>query len=166
MSTSLVSLAALVNAFNPVTPQLRVAALIVQRGRILLVEHRKRDQRYWVLPGGRLQGNETLDAALQRELHEELGLEARVGRLVIVCETLAPDRHMVNLIYQVEIGEKAEPRLDHSDPVLAGWQWVSVEQLPRLDFRPPIADAVLDVIAENFSGPVRMLGDTWKPEPR
>src|SRR5204863_358970 len=144
MSTSLVSLAALVNAFNPVTPQLRVAALIVQRGRILLVEHRKRDQRYWVLPGGRLQGNETLDAALQRELHEELG----------------PDRHMVNLIYQVEIGEKAEPRLDRSDPVLAGWQWVSVDQLPRLDFRPPIADAVLDVIAENFSGPVRMLGDT------
>jgi len=155
MSTSLVSLAALVNAFNPVTPQLRVAALIVQRGRILLVEHRKRDQRYWVLPGGRLQGNETLDAALQRELREELGLEA-----------LAPDRHMVNLIYQVEIGEKAEPRLDRSDPVLAGWQWVSVDQLPRLDFRPPIADAVLDVIAENFSGPVRMLGDTWKPEPR
>jgi ADP-ribose pyrophosphatase YjhB (NUDIX family) len=166
MSTSLVSLAALVNAFNPVTPQLRVAAIIVQGGRILLVEHRKRDQRYWVLPGGRLQGNETLDAALRRELHEELGLEARVGRLVIVCETLAPDRHMVNLIYQVEIGEKAEPRLDRSDPVLAGWQWVSVDQLPRLDFRPPIADAVRDVIAEKFSGPVRVLGDTWKPEPR
>jgi len=159
MSTSLVSLAALVNAFNPVTPQLRVAAIIFQRGRILLVEHRKRDQRYWVLPGGRLQGNETLDAALARELREELGLDARIGRLVIVCETLAPDRHVVNLIYQVEIG-------DHSDPVLAGWQWVSVEQLPRLDFRPPIADAVREVIAENFSGPVRALGDTWRPEKR
>src|SRR2546427_326944 len=104
---------------------LRVAAIIFQRGRILLVEHRKRDQRYWVLPGGRLQGNETLDAALARELREELGLDARIGRLVIVCETLAPDRHVVNLIYQVEIGETAEPRLDHSDPVLAGWQWVS-----------------------------------------
>jgi len=166
MSTSLVSLAALVSAFNPVTPQLRVAAIVVQQGRILLVEHRKRAQRYWVLPGGRLQGNETLDAALRRELSEELGLDARVGRLVILCETLAPDRHIVNLIYQAEIGEKTEPRLDRSDPVLAGWQWVSVEQLPRLDFRPPIADAVRDVIAENFSGPVRVLGDTWKPEPR
>src|SRR5947208_9951626 len=166
MSSSLVSLASLVQAFNPVMPQLRVAAIIIRQGQILLVEHRKRGQRYWVLPGGRLEGNETLDAALARELREELGLDARIGRLVIVCETLAPDRHVVNLIYQVEIGEKAEPRLDHSDPVLAGWQWVSVEQLPRLDFRPPIADAVLDVIAENFSGPVRMLGDTWKPEPR
>src|SRR5438128_1791114 len=92
MSTSLVSLAALVDAFNPVTPQLRVGAIIAQHDRILLVEHHKRGQRYWVLPGGRLQGNETLDAALQRELREELGLEARVGRLAIVCETLATEK--------------------------------------------------------------------------
>jgi hypothetical protein len=50
--------------------------------------------------------------------------------------------------------------------VLAGWQWVSTEQLPRLDFRPPIADAVRAVIAENFAGRVRLLGDTWKPQAR
>ena len=166
MSTSLVSLASLVQAFNPVTPQLRVAGIIVWADQILLVEHRKRAQRYWVLPGGRLQGNETLDAALRRELREELAVEARVGRLAIVCETLAPDRHVVNLIFQTEIGEGAAPRLDQRDPVLAGWQWVSVDQLPRLDFRPPIADAVRGVIAENFSGQVRVLGDTWKPEAR
>ena len=164
MSISLVSLASLVNAFNPITPQLRAAALIVRADQILLVEHRKRGQRYWVLPGGRLQGNETLDAALRRELHEELALEARIGQLLIVCETLAPDRHVVNLIFQAEIGEGITPRLDQRDPVLAGWQWVSAEQLPRLDFRPPIADAVRAVIAESFFGPVRVLGDTWRPE--
>jgi ADP-ribose pyrophosphatase YjhB (NUDIX family) len=164
MSTSLVSLASLVEGFNPVTPQLRVAAIIVREGLLLLVEHRKRGQRYWVLPGGRLEGRETLDAALLRELQEELRLGARVGQLVIVCESLAPDRHVVNLIFQSEIGESAEPQLDPRDPVLAGWQWVSVDQLPRLDFRPPIADAVRAVIAENFAGQVRVLGDTWRPE--
>jgi 8-oxo-dGTP diphosphatase len=166
MSTSLVSLASLVAAFNPVTPQLRVAAIILRQDQLLLVEHRKRGQRYWVLPGGRLEGNETLDAALRRELEEELRVEARVGRLVIVCESLAPDRHVVNLIFQAEIGESAEPQLDPRDPVLAGWQWVSADQLPRLDFRPPIAEAVQQVIAEHFAGPVRVLGDTWRPEPR
>jgi ADP-ribose pyrophosphatase YjhB (NUDIX family) len=166
MSTSLVSLASLVAAFNPVTPQLRVAAIILRQDQLLLVEHRKRGQRYWVLPGGRLEGNETLDTALRRELEEELRVEARVGRLVIVCESLAPDRHVVNLIFQAEIGESAEPQFDPRDPVLAGWQWVSVEQLPRLDFRPPIAEAVRPVVAEHFAGPVRVLGDTWRPEPR
>src|SRR5436305_973987 len=137
MSTSLVSLAALVDAFNPVTPQLRVGAIIAQHDRILLVEHHKRHQRYWVLPGGRLQGNETLDAALQRELREELGLEARVGRLAIVCETLAPDRNIVKLIYQAELGEKTVPRLDRSDLVLAGCQWVWVDVLPCLSPTTP-----------------------------
>ena len=166
MSTSLVSLASLVNAFNPVTPQLRVAAIIVRGVQILLVEHRKRGEHYWVLPGGRLEGLETLEAALRRELSEELGLDARVGELVIVSEMLAPDRHVVNLMFHAEIEEGAEPRLDRADPVLAGWQWVSTDQLPRLDFRPPIADAVRAVTAENFAGRVRLLGDIWKPQDR
>jgi ADP-ribose pyrophosphatase YjhB (NUDIX family) len=165
MSTSLVSLASLVNAFNPVT-QLRVAAIIVRDTQVLLVEHRKRGEHYWVLPGGRLEGLETLSAALRRELNEELNLDARVGELVLVSEMLAPDRHVVNLMFHAEIGEGAEPRLDRADPVLAGWQWVSTDQLPRLDFRPPIAEAVRAVIAENFGGPVRLLGDTWKPQTR
>ena len=164
MSTALVSLASLVQAFSPVTPQLRLAAMIVRQNQILLLQHRKRGQRYWVLPGGRLEGRESIDTALRRELKEELGLDVRAGPLVIVCETLAPDRHVVNLIFQAEIGEGAEPTLDPRDPVLAGWQWVSVDQLPRLDFRPPIADAVRSVIAEKFVGPVRVLGDTWRPE--
>ena len=163
MSSSLVSLASLVNAFNPVTPQLRVAAIIVRDKQLLLVEHRKRGEHYWVLPGGRLEGLETLATALRRELNEELGLDVQVGRLVIISEMLAPDRHVVNLMFHAEIGEGAEPRLDRADPVLAGWQWVSTDQLPRLDFRPPIADAVRAVIAEKFAGPVRLLGDTWKP---
>jgi 8-oxo-dGTP diphosphatase len=164
MSTSLVNLASLVSAFNPVTPQLRLAALILRQGRILLLEHRKRGQRYWVLPGGRLDGNETLVAGLRRELKEELGLDPRIGPLLFVSEMLAPDRHVVSLIFQAEIADGTEPRLDSRDPVLAGWQWVATDQLPRLDFRPPIAEAVRAAIAENFAGPVRLLGDTWHAE--
>ncbi|HET9849723.1 MAG TPA: NUDIX domain-containing protein [Candidatus Dormibacteraeota bacterium] len=166
MSTSLVSLASLVDAFSLVTPQLRLAAIIAEHDRVLLVEHQKRGQRYWVLPGGRLEGNETMEAALRRELREELGLHIQVGELVIVCETLAPDRHIVNLIFHAEIGEGVAPRLDANDPVLAGWQWVAVNRLPRMDFRPPIADSIQAVLAENFTGPVRLLGDTWRPEGR
>jgi ADP-ribose pyrophosphatase YjhB (NUDIX family) len=164
MSASLVSLSSLVTAFNSVVPQVRVAAILVRHDQILLVEHRKRGQRYWVLPGGRLQGNETLETALRRELHEELGLEATVGRLVIVCESLAPDRHVVNLMFEAQVGEGVEPRLDRTDPVLAGWQWVAVNRLPRMDFRPPIAATVAAVVAEQCQGAVRVLGDTWTAE--
>jgi len=166
MSTSLVSLASLVKAFNLVIPQVRVAAIISQDGQVLLVEHRKRGQHYWVLPGGRLEGNETLDAALRRELREELGLTARIGRLAIVSEMIAPDRHVVNLIYLVEIGEGQAPRIDAIDPVLADWKWVPLPDVCRLDFRPPIADTIAAAIRDGAEGPVRVMGDTWRADSR
>ena len=83
-----------------------------------------------------------------------------MGPLVIVCETLAPDRNVVNLIYQADIGE-GRPELDTTDSVLTGMDWVPVPRLAELDFRPPITATVADVVAGNFAGPVRLLGNTW-----
>ncbi|GAC1478379.1 MAG: hypothetical protein PVSMB9_00790 [Candidatus Dormibacteria bacterium] len=160
MSTSLVSLASLLNSFEPMTPQIRVAAVISHEQQLLVVEHRKRGQRYWVLPGGRLEPGETLKAALQRELKEELAVEGQVGQLLAVYETLAPDRHTVNLAFGVEIGSR-QPQIDRNDPVLAGWRWVDLPALNQMDLRPPIAAALAEIIAEGMRGPVRVLGDTW-----
>ena len=128
---------------------------------VLVVEHRKREQRYWVLPGGRLEANETLTQALARELKEELSLKASVGRLLAVYETLAPDRHTVNLAFRVEV-DAAEPSIDSSDQVLAGWRWMEPDELRQVDFRPPLAPVLAPrSMADRFSGQVRVLGDTW-----
>lgn len=147
------------------TPQVRVAAVIARKGQILVVEHRKRETSYWVLPGGRLESGETLSAALKRELKEELALTAEVGPLLAVYETLAPDRHTVNLAFRVEVG-LAAPRIDASDEVLASWRWMEVGELRRVDFRPPLGQVLSEMMAEAFGGPVRMLGDTWTPADR
>lgn len=165
MSTSLVSLASLLESYESMTPQVRVVAVIARQGRLLVVEHRKREQRYWVLPGGRLESGETLSAALKRELKEELALPAEVGPLLAVYETLAPERHTINLAFRVEIGAAA-PRIDVSDEVLASWRWMAVEELRRVDFRPPLAPTLSEMISEEFRGPVRVLGDTWNPADR
>jgi 8-oxo-dGTP diphosphatase len=165
MSASLVSLASLLDGFEPVMPQVRVAAVILRQEQLLLIEHKKDGQRYWVLPGGRLQAGETLKAALQRELREELSLTAQIDRLLAVFETLAPQRHTVNLAFVAEVGRQ-EPQIDRSDPVLSGWQWVDLDRLRRLDFRPPIAPLLAEMVGEGLQGPVRLLGDTWTAAPR
>ena len=165
MNASLVSLASLLERYESMTPQVRVAAVIARRGQILVVEHRKGEQRYWVLPGGRLEGGETLRAALERELREELSLKAEVGPLLAIYETLAPERHTVNLAFQVDPG-RAEPRIDASDEVLTGWRWMEVDELRRVDFRPPLAPLLAELVREQFRGPVRLLGDTWTPADR
>lgn len=56
----------------------RVAAVMVNDGKLLVMQDT--ESPYWYLPGGRVQLHETAEAALLRELQEELGVEARVER--------------------------------------------------------------------------------------
>ncbi len=57
-----------------------VAAVIRQGGRLLVCQRREDDTfgGKWEFPGGKVRPDETPAAALGRELHEELGVEARV----------------------------------------------------------------------------------------
>jgi 8-oxo-dGTP diphosphatase len=54
-------------------------AIILHSRHILLVK--ARDKNNWQLPGGRLEPGETPAQAVVREVKEETGLRARVGRL-------------------------------------------------------------------------------------
>ena len=57
-----------------------VAGLIRDEGgRILLVHRTYSRDEPWALPGGWLEGNEAIERALERELHEETGLRVKVG---------------------------------------------------------------------------------------
>ena len=56
-------------------PRIRVSALLRRGERVLLCRHEKVGRHYWLLPGGGVNGGETLVRALQRELTEELGIE-------------------------------------------------------------------------------------------
>ena len=60
----------------------RVAAIILRGDRVLMVRERLRDasgrhqgQEIWTLPGGGVEAGESLEAAVRREVHEEVGLD-------------------------------------------------------------------------------------------
>ena len=53
--------------------RLSCACLVEQRGGALLLV-RVRDNEHWYLPGGKIEQHESAESALQRDLHEELGI--------------------------------------------------------------------------------------------
>lgn len=141
--------------------RIRVSACLTDGDRILLVQHHKRERRYWLLPGGGVERGERLTAALQRELVEETGLQIEVGRLLIVCEVLEPGgRHIVNLVFRGTVAG-GELRVGR-DGVVVDVRWHERGCLRELVTHPYILDEVLACWDEGFEGPVRFLGNVWR----
>jgi 8-oxo-dGTP diphosphatase len=62
-----------------------VAALIRDdHGRVLVVHRTYSREEPWALPGGWLEGGETVEHTLERELLEETGLRVKVGNLLAI----------------------------------------------------------------------------------
>ncbi|MDZ4654515.1 MAG: NUDIX hydrolase [Coriobacteriia bacterium] len=143
-------------------PRVRVAAVILIGGKLLLVRQRKGGEPYYLLPGGGVNRGETLEQALRREVREETGLECSVGAPILINDTIAPTggRHLVNITFHAEATGGA--LLEHpTDRTIEGIELVELSALEGLDLRPPIAQAVLAVIESGFHAPAHYLGSMW-----
>ncbi len=121
------------------------AALIGESGRILL-QQRAPDRAMaglWEFPGGKVEDGETPEAALLRELHEELGIEVDAAALMPACFASAPvgGRHMVLLLYICRAWRGIPRPLDAS-----ALKWVAIGDMPGLAMPP--ADAPLIPLLE------------------
>ena len=77
-------------------PRVRVSAILRWKGRVLLCRHEKPGKEYWLLPGGGVNGGESLVDALHRELAEEIGIDDQlpVEGPVALVDSIAPPRQL------------------------------------------------------------------------
>src|SRR5690606_14215983 len=64
-----------------------VRAIMYKDGKLLAVKHKNNEGRtkdFWVIPGGGLDPGESLESGVKREIHEELGIDMKVGRLLFI----------------------------------------------------------------------------------
>lgn len=121
-----------------------VAAAVVERGGRVMLCQRLPDAHNalkWEFPGGKLEPGEGPEAALARELEEELGIEVAVGRVRDAVFHQYPDRDVLVLFYGCEI-LRGEPGTVECNAIA----WAEPEEMSDYDF----AGADLAFVKRNY----------------
>ncbi|GAB4374064.1 MAG: A/G-specific adenine glycosylase [Elainellaceae cyanobacterium] len=111
--------------------QIGVAVIWNQQGQILI--DRRRQQGLlggmWEFPGGKIEPGETVEACIQREIQEELGIEVAVGdRLITVEHTYSHFHVTLNVHHCRHVS--GEPQPIECDEV----RWVTLAELDQFPF--------------------------------
>lgn len=81
---------------------LHIVAAVLRRDRHILICQRSRSGAMplrWEFPGGKVEAEESEPDALRRELREELGIEARPGRLLARVRHAYPESGVLELAF-------------------------------------------------------------------
>jgi 8-oxo-dGTP diphosphatase len=118
----------------------RAAVVIVENGRVALIE-RVRDRRtYFVFPGGGVEAGESPQQAAVREAHEELGVRVELGDLVSVAYRNGREqRYYLASIAGGTFGTGRGNEMMTSGTTAKGTYrpvWVDLTSLTELDVRP------------------------------
>jgi 8-oxo-dGTP diphosphatase len=119
-------------------PILVSAAVIVERGKILLAQRRENDHLAgcWEFPGGKVAEDEAPDRALVRELREELDIEIRVTSRESFIYWEYPEKRILLLFFRGSI-LSGIPRPVECQAV----EWFDLDAVSSLNLAPADARA-------------------------
>ncbi len=111
-------------------------------GRVLIAQRpaHKHLALKWEFPGGKIEPNESPEAALARELHEELGVEIEISRALPVFEHDYGDIVIAMHPFVCRIAPRSSAPQAHEHAAL---RWVLLAELATLD----LAAADLPIVA-------------------
>jgi mutator protein MutT len=124
---------------------IEVTAAIIRRGEVILIAQRLDKSHLgglWEFPGGKREAGESLEACLERECAEELGVTVKAGELVRAVEHSYPERRVMLYFF--------ECRLLDGEPQALGCKsvrWVRPGELSSYRFPPADATLIEDLVS-------------------
>ncbi len=116
-----------------------VKAVIIVRGRVLMVRNVDERGHWYLLPGGGQGPGETLPEALSRECSEEIGTGVLMGRLLFIRDYIGKNHefaatdggaHQLELMFACRLPRGAVPAVGAApDPYQNGIEWLPLDRL-------------------------------------
>ena len=133
----------------------RVCGILQHNDKYLVVK--MNDNPFYCLPGGHVELGEDTNQAVLREMREELGFEVKLEKLVAVNQNFFTGNdgrpfHELGFYYVVTaVDEKnispndyAREELDKGTLKHLAFKWATLEELKKMDFRPPFLTRCLE----------------------
>ncbi len=122
-----------------------VAALILRDEKVLICQRTKHQTMplKWEFPGGKVEADEEFKSALKRELDEELGIEATIGRRVASIRHSYSGGGSVELHFFLVRHFEGEIQ----NRIFRDVRWVQKEELPTFDFLEADIELIKQVAA-------------------
>lgn len=99
----------------------------------------------WEFPGGKIEAGESPQAALSRELKEELGIDAAVEQFLMTVECEYPRFHLIMHCYLCSIAEGTIHLKEHKSA-----RWMTREQFDDVEWLPADLDVVKKIRSMNI----------------
>ena len=142
--------------------RIRVGGIIVKKDKVLLVEHTKDNESYFLTPGGGVDFCEDAKTALKREFMEELSIEIVPKDIVYVSESICPDssRHIMNMVFLCTY-KSGKIKLG-SDKRLSGYRYFLIKELDSVKIFPDSLKKCIKAILLSEADGKIYHGNSWK----
>lgn len=112
-------------------------ALIIKDGKMAAIRIRDAGEEWYIMPGGGMEAEETMQEAVCREVMEELGIEVKCGDLLFVVEGVHGERfHRVDLVFACDYVAYRPDASLHGDTNQVGINWLDISTLNRQPLYP------------------------------
>ncbi len=125
------------------------------KGEILLVKSHKWGNKY-IVPGGHIELGERSEAAVKREVREEVGLDVEPVRLLLVQEAIFPadyvkHEHYIFMDYLCR-SSSSNVRLDREE--IQDYVWSSPDRVLQLELESFTRNLVVEYLKDLASGKI------------
>ena len=144
-------------------------AIIIEKGKILLLKHEDKQGYWYCLPGGGQNVGEKLSDTLARECREEIGTTVKVGDVLFIRDYIAnnhefkdedPDTHQVEIMFESSLLEQYIPQNGiFPDSTQKEVVWVELAKMNDIRLFPKELIIHLQNISKNIKQNKIYLGD-------